>query len=201
MISLKSVPLEAPAKEVANMVLLVIDTQNAITNSKLHNFERFVSSVEQLIASARKNKVEVIYVRHDDGPGSELSKGAWGFEIYDSFAPLEGEKIIDKQFNSAFRETDLLEYLKQKEVKDLIIVGLQTDYCIDATIKSGFEHGFRIYVPAGANTTVDNPFLPESQAVEYYNDFMWNGRYAVCISVEETLERIDKWEGSENESI
>lgn len=161
------------------MVLLVIDAQNAITNSKLHNFKGFVSSVEQLIASARRNHIEVIYVRHDDGPGSELARGTWGYEIYDKFAPLEGDKIVDKQFNSAFKGTDLLAYLKQKNEQELMIVGLQTDHCIDATIKSGFEHGFRIIVPAGANTTVDNDFLSASQTVKYYNDFMWNGRYAI----------------------
>lgn len=172
------------------MVLLVIDTQNAITNSRLHHFERFVYTVEQIIQAARENLVEVIYVRHDDGPGTELAKGTWGYEIYDRFTPAEGDRIIDKQFNSAFKETDLLEYLKQKGEKDLIIVGLQTDYCMDATIKSGFEHGFRIMVPADANTTVDNAFLPAARTCEYYNAFMWKGRYAECISLEETLERM-----------
>ena len=169
------------------MVLLVIDTQNAITNCQLFNFDVFVPTVEKLIKAARENNVEVIYVRHDDGPGSELARGTWGYEIYDKFAPLEGDKIVDKQFNSAFKGTDLLAYLKQKNEQELIIVGLQTDYCIDATIKSGFEHGFRIIVPAGGNTTIDNTYLSASQTVEYYNDFMWNGRYAMCVSLEETL--------------
>jgi nicotinamidase-related amidase len=172
------------------MVLLVIDTQNALTNSQLFNFDGFVTSVEKIIRAARKNGVEVVYVRHDDGPGSELARGTWGHGIYNRFAPREGEKIIDKQFNSAFKETGLLEYLRQKGEKDLIVVGLQTDYCIDATIKSGFEHGFRIFVPAGANTTVDNAFLPAVRTCEYYNDFMWQGRYAACIPMEEILENM-----------
>ncbi len=172
------------------MVLLVIDTQNAITNSQLHNFKGFVSNVEQIIKAARENNVEVIYARHDDGPGSELTRGTWGYDIFDKFAPLEGDKIIDKRFNSAFKETPLLNHLKQKEEKDLIAVGLQTDYCIDATIKCGFEHGFRIIVPTDANTTVNNDFLNASETYRYYNDFIWNGRYAECTSLEETLERM-----------
>ena len=180
------------------MVLLVIDTQNALTNSRLFNFDGFVIRVEEMIKAARENRVEVIYVRHDDGPGSELASGTWGHDIYKHFAPREGEKIIDKQFNSAFKETDLLEYLKQKGKKDLVVVGLQTDYCVDATIKSGFEHGFRIFVPAGANTTVDNAFLSASQSVEYYNDFIWQGRYAACTPVEEILEKMRK-KSSEHE--
>lgn len=125
---------------------MVVDTQKLITNEKLYNFPEFVSKVEKLIDTARKNRIEVIYVRHDDGPESELTKGTDGFEIYEKFKPSEEEKLFDKHVNSAFKEMGLLEYLIRKEEKEIIIVGLQTDYCIDATIKCGFEHGFNIIV-------------------------------------------------------
>lgn len=172
------------------MVLLVVDTQKSITNEKLYNFHEFVSNVEKLINTARKNRIEVIYVRHDDGFESELTKGTDGFEIYEKFKPSKEEQIFDKQVNSAFKETGLLEYLIRKEEKEIIIVGLQTDYCIDATIKCGFEHGFKIIVPAYANTTEDNKFLSAKQSYQYYNEFMWNGRYAECISLDEVLKRM-----------
>ncbi|GAA0701666.1 cysteine hydrolase family protein [Paraclostridium ghonii] len=172
------------------MVLLVVDTQKLITNEKLYNFHGFVSNIEKLIDIARKNHIEVIYVRHDDGDESELTKGSKGFEIYEKFKPCNEEKIFDKKVNSAFKNTGLLEYLRSKKEKDIIVVGLQTDYCIDATIKCGFEHGFNIIVPAYANTTVDNSFICAEQSYKYYNEFMWNGRYAECISVDETIKRM-----------
>ena len=172
------------------MVLLVIDTQNLITNEKLYNFDTFVSNVKEIINKARKNNIEVIYVRHDDGEGSELTKGTDGFEIYEEFQPINGEKIFDKNVNSAFKGTGLLEYLTTKGEKEIIIVGLQTDYCFDATIKCGFEHGFHIIVPAYANTTVNNKFMSGEQSYRYHNEFMWNGRYAECISFDETIKRM-----------
>lgn len=138
------------------MVLLVIDTQKLITNERLYEFDAFVSNVKELINKARENNIEVIYVRHDDGLGSELTKGTDGFEIYEEFKPLNSEKIFDKNVNSAFKETGLLAYLTAKDEKEIIIVGLQTDYCIDATVKCGFEHGFNIIVPEYANKTVGN---------------------------------------------
>lgn len=67
------------------MVLLVVDTQKLITNSDLYNFSAFENAVKTLIAAARENHVEVIYVRHDDGAGEELTKGTSGFEIYKRF--------------------------------------------------------------------------------------------------------------------
>ena len=172
------------------MVLLVVDTQKLITNSDLYNFSAFENAVKTLIAAARENNVEVIYVRHDDGNGTELTKGTEGFEIYEGFEPKQGEKIFDKTVNSSFKDTGLLEYLKEKDVRTVVVVGLQTDYCIDATIKCGFEHGFKMIVPENANTTFDNVFMTGEQSYKYYNEFMWKGRYAECISVEETLERI-----------
>ena len=172
------------------MVLLVIDTQKLITNEKLYMFHTFVSNVKEIINKARENNIEVIYVRHDDGDGGELVKGTEKFEIYEEFRPVNGEKIFDKSFNSAFKGTGLLEYLNSKGEKEIIIVGLQTDYCIDATIKCGFEHGFHSIVPAHANTTVDNEFITAEQSYKYHNEFMWNGRYAECISIEETIKRM-----------
>ncbi|GAA0742155.1 cysteine hydrolase family protein [Clostridium oceanicum] len=172
------------------MVLLVIDTQKLITNRNLYKFETFVSNVKELINKARENNIEVVYVRHDDGAGSELTKGTDGFEIYEDFRPINEEKIFDKTYNSAFKETGLLEYLRDKGEKDIVIVGLQTDYCIDATVKCGFEHGFNIIVPEYGNTTVDNKFMPREQTYKYYNEFMWNGRYAECISLDEMIRRM-----------
>lgn len=174
------------------LVLLIVDAQKAITNESLYRFETFVNNVRQLIETARKCGVEVIFIRHDDGLGEPLSKGNEGFEIYDGFKPSGGEKIFDKTVNSPFRDTGLLEYLRDKSENTLIIAGLQTDYCIDAAVKCGFEHGFRIIVPEYSNSTFDNEFMTAEQSYKYYNEFMWNGRYAECISMAETIRIMDR---------
>lgn len=174
------------------MVLLVVDTQNAIINKKLFDFETFEANVKKLISTARENSIEVIFVRHDDGVGNELTKGNPGFEIYEGFKPTDNEQIFEKNVNSSFRNTGLLEYLRKKNEDTVIIVGLQTDYCIDATIKAGFEHGFKMIVPAHTNSTVDNKFMTAEQTYKYFNEFIWNKRYAECISFEKTLEMMNK---------
>jgi len=174
------------------MVLLVVDTQRAITNGKLYHFEVFVNNVKELIHTARKNEIEVLFVRHDDGVGNELTKGNDGFEIYEEFQPADDEIVFDKNVNSSFNNTGLLEYLRRKGENTIIIVGLQTDYCIDATIKAGFEHGFKMIVPANANSTFDNKYMSAEQTYTYYNEFMWSGRYAECMSCEEVIELMSR---------
>ena len=167
------------------MVLLVIDTQNLITNQGLYEFDLFKENVKRLISAAREGGNEVIYVRHED---EEMAKGTEGFEIYDEFAPINGERIFDKRVNSAFKDTGLSEYLREKGETEIMVVGLQIDYCIDATVKCGFEHGFKIVVPKYANSTFDNEFMTAEETYRYYNDFIWKVRYARCVSLKEALE-------------
>lgn len=170
------------------MVLLVVDTQKAIINEKLYESDLFEKRVNELMNKARSNGIEVIFVRHDDGIGCELSKGNEGFEIYEDFKPENNELIFDKTVNSSFKNTGLLEYLKEKNEDTVIVVGLQTDYCIDATIKAGFEHGFKMIVPENTNSTFDNQYMTAEETYKYYNEFIWNKRYAECVSFEKTIE-------------
>ncbi len=180
------------------MVLLVIDTQKGITDDRLYGFRTLEEKIKTLIEASRECGVEVIYIRHDDGPGSGFSKGDADFEIYDGFAPEKGEKIFDKNVNSAFHDsTGLTKYLESKNIKVVIAVGLQTDYCVDATIKSGFEKGFKMIVPEYCNSTRDNPYMDAKTTYEFYNKNMWPGRYATCLSVEETLKLIREYKKSE----
>ena len=180
------------------MVLLVIDTQKGITDERLFAFRELEENIRFLIRTARECGTEVVYVRHDDGPGSGFSKGDTAFEIYEGFAPLEGEKIFEKNVNSAFHEsTGLTAYLKAKEVKTVIAVGLQTDYCMDATIKSGFEKGFEMIVPEYCNSTRSNAYMDAKATYEFYNKNMWPGRYATCLSVEDTIKRIKTYQMKE----
>lgn len=165
------------------MVLLVIDTQKLITNTDLYHYDIFVSNVKKLIKTARETHTEIIYVRHDDGAGRALTRGTEGFEIYEEFKPYKNEKIFDKTVNSPFKETGLLKYLNEKQVGQMIVVGLQTEYCIDAAVKCGFEHGFEIIVPKESNSTFDNAYMSAEETYKYYNDFIWNKRYASCITV------------------
>ena len=176
--------------EVNDMVLLVVDTQKLLVNDQLYNFSTFTKNIENLISAARKNSMEVVYVVHDNGAGSSLTKGEEGFEIYEDFKPLEQEKIFTKEVNSSFRGTGLLKYLNNKNEKEIIVAGLQTDKCIDATVKCGFEHGFHMIVPAYANSTIDNEYLSGENSYKYHNEFMWNERYAECISLDEALKKI-----------
>ena len=171
------------------MILLVVDTQKGCFDKSLYAFETVRDNIRQLIAVARENNVEVIYVQHDDGPGTDLAKGTDSYEIYEEFAPLKDEKRFEKNVNSAFHPmTGLTQYLLEKNEKDIMTVGVSTDYCMDATIKSGFEKGFNMIVPSYTNSTYDNPYFDKETAYRYYNEFMWGTRYAKIITYDQAIQ-------------
>ncbi|MDE7431955.1 MAG: cysteine hydrolase, partial [Lachnospiraceae bacterium] len=150
------------------MVLLIIDTQIGITDERLYEFERFKNNILQLISEARQNNVEVVYVRHDDGPGTGFSVGDEEFAIFEEFAPRATERIFDKTVNSALHSsTGLAAYLSEKNETKIMVVGLQTDFCIDATIKSAFDLGFEVFVPDHANSTFDNDYITKDVSYRY----------------------------------
>ena len=181
------------------MILLVVDTQKGCFNENLYLFETIKKNIKQLITLARENNVEVVYVQHDDGPGTDLDKSADNYEIYEEFAPRDGEKRFEKNVNSAFHPmTGLTEYLQSKGEKDIIAIGVSTDYCMDATVKSGFEKGFNIIIPEYTNSTYDNPYFDKEAAYHYYNDFMWNKRYAKVISFKQATELLQSKDNKKN---
>jgi nicotinamidase-related amidase len=174
-------------KYMSSTIFLVVDVQNALVKAHPHNEQRVIENIKNLILTARSNNKEVIYVRHDDGNGSELEQGTEAWQIYEEISPISGEKIFEKQYNSSFFKTDLRKYLESKDVDTIIVAGMQTEYCIDATIKSAYDLGYKIIIPEETNTTFDNEFLPGDKLYEFYNYKIWNNRFAKVISVKEVI--------------
>ena len=174
------------------MKLIVIDIQKGITDERLYDFDGFINNVTNIIDAARKNGVELNYVQHDDGPGTGFSVGDKDFEIAEQAAPIAGEKIFVKEINSFFGNQELTEYLEKEDDKDVMIVGLQTNFCIDASVKSAFERGFRVIIPEGTNSTFDNGYMDAETTYRYYNEMMWPKRFAECVSLEDAIGMLEK---------
>ena len=172
------------------MKLIVIDMQKALLVEELYNVDEVIKNVKTLIETARENSVEVIFVQHDAGEGTGFSAGDEAFEIADAVAPQPGEKVFVKTINSCFGNKDFAAYLEAARDEDLMIVGLQTNFCIDATVKSAFERGYYAAVPEGAHSTFDNPYMTGETTCAYYFHEVWPGLFADCVSMDDALEML-----------
>ncbi|MBO4384792.1 MAG: cysteine hydrolase [Clostridia bacterium] len=172
------------------MKLIVLDMQKALMDDELYDLNGLLENVPKIVGTARENNVEVIYVQHDAGEGTGFSVGDEGFEITDEVAPRAGEKIFVKTTSSSFMNKDFAAYLEAAKDNTLMIVGLQTNFCLDATIKSAFERGYDVIIPEGTNSTFDNPYMTGKTTYEYYMNEVWPDLYADCVTMDEALEMI-----------
>ena len=168
-------------------VLLIIDVQKALVEANPYNKEAFLTNLKTLLSLARQNKIEPIFVQHNGRAGTELEYGSKGWGIAAEIAPTKEEVAISKEKNSAFKDTNLHAYLQGKGVTALILAGMQTEYCVDATCKSAFDLGYAILIPRGCTTTFDNEYFLGRDLSQYYENKIWHNRFAQVGSIEDAI--------------
>lgn len=163
--------------------LLIIDVQQTLIDEGPADPDAFLDRVATLLNAARQAGAPVVFIQHDGPSGDTLEPGQPGWQIHPAVRPLADEPVFRKRYNSAFLETGLEGWLRERGIGALVAVGMQTEYCMDASIKSAFEKGFRVTVPEGAHTTCDNGGLSGQQIRDFYQELIWRGRYAACPDV------------------
>lgn len=82
-------------------------------------------------------------------------KGDVGSDIHDAVAHFEGEPIVYKHYPNSFRETELLEMLKGWGIERVVITGMMTHMCVDATARAAADFGFQVLIAEDACATRD----------------------------------------------
>jgi ureidoacrylate peracid hydrolase len=98
-----------------------------------------------LIADYSRDKVpEGMRVRaaaRGGNPPVCCAPGSWGAEFF-GVAPLSGEPVVVKHNYSGFIGTDLEPRLRRCGVRTIVLAGVQTNVCVESTLRDGFGLGF-----------------------------------------------------------
>jgi nicotinamidase-related amidase len=166
---------------------MIIDVQQAMFGGpQPFHGDMVVTRITDLLGRARTAKTPVFFVQHDGGPGDPFDKNKPGFAFHPALTPQPGESVTVKRRNSAFYDTDLDATLKAADIDALVICGMQTEYCVDATVRSAFERGYRVTIAADAHTTFDSEILPAATIIAH-TQHIWNGRYARLKAADEIV--------------
>jgi nicotinamidase-related amidase len=167
-------------------VLLVIDVQQGLfaLPQPLYRGEEVLHRIALLLRRARDGGSGVIHVRHDGGAGHALEKGTAGWFHHPMVAPRDPEIIIDKHRSSAFHHTDLQVRLAEMGARSLIICGVQTEMCVDSTIRAAVGLDYQVTLVANAHTTYDTPIITAEQIVAHHNR-IWARSFAKLAPAEE----------------
>jgi nicotinamidase-related amidase len=115
-------------------------------------------NIQRVVSFARAHNTEVIWVRfvgdevHQSQPWRHRNRsqqrtdwcieGTWGAEIFSAVAPAAGERVFDKKAHfDPFLNSEFNEYMADKGYEHLVLVGLYSDICVDATARTAFQKG------------------------------------------------------------
>lgn len=171
--------------------LLIIDVQVAMFESEQeapYKGGDLLDHIALLLAEARKQKMPVVYIQHTESEG-EFEEGKHSWEIHPAIAPLPGESVIQKRSWDAFLNTTLDETLKQLGIQRLIIAGMQTEFCVDTSLRRAYSMGYQNIVVQDAHSTFDSPVLEASRIIAHHA-FIWNGRFAKLMPTQDALNKI-----------
>jgi nicotinamidase-related amidase len=143
-----------------NTALLVIDIQkDYFPGGKfpLANPEDAAKNAYQLLQCFREHNGHHVHIQHisTEPDAAFFIKGDAGSDIHDLVAHFEGEPIVYKHHPNSFLETNLLELLKDWGVECVVVTGMMTHMCVDATARAAVDYGFDLLIAENACATRD----------------------------------------------
>jgi nicotinamidase-related amidase len=104
-----------------------------------------------LLSAWRAAGRPIIHVRHLSlDPASGFYPGQPGAEFQEAFVPAPHEHVADKHVTDAFAGSGLERHLHLRSIRDLLFVGVATNYSVEATVRSAACLGFTSVVVADA---------------------------------------------------
>ena len=143
--------------------LLIVDIQNDYFPggaNPLFEPEAAADKARILLQSFRRQGLDVIHVQHvwDAPDATFMVPGSSGVEINERVAPAEGEQIFAKPAPNSFIATGLEDHLREREITDLVVCGMMTSMCVDATVRAAVDLGFNAVVAHDACATMPLAF-------------------------------------------
>lgn len=166
--------------------LIVIDIQEGLVKANPYDAKNLIENTKAIIQHFRDQNMEVVFIRHSEDEGL-LATGSANWQIHHELKPQENEKIFNKYYNSIFKDTELKEYLNNKNITDLTFVGMQVEFCIDTSLKVGFEYGYNLTIVEDAVSTFDNDHLSTDKILSFYKEKIWQNRFAQLKTTKEIL--------------
>lgn len=166
--------------DVQNMYISEDGMRDALGWPPIWRLHEVVAECAALLSEARAQGIPIIYSRAmpsaagavganprferlaaalgDAIPALTPEQTSFSQQIMDAVAPQPGDLVLDKSRPSFFEYTELEPVLHNLGITRLLVAGLQTNVCVEATVRSGLAHNFEMAVAEDAVST-DGPAL------------------------------------------
>ena len=138
--------------------LLLIDIQNDYFPSGTMELEGSLEAgrrARELLEFFRGNNLPVVHIQHVAlRPGATFFlPDTEGVKIHILVEPRPSEVVFQKNYPNSFRETPLLEHLRGQGVDHVVVCGMMTHMCVDATVRAAFDYHLTVTVVHDACAT------------------------------------------------
>jgi nicotinamidase-related amidase len=176
-------------------LLLIVDIQRDYFpggRNPLVEPDAAADAASRLLSAFRAEGSPVVHVKHvwDAPDAAFFAPGTPGVEIDSRVAPRGDEPLVVKAFPNSFLETDLSERLHALEPDELVVVGMMSSMCVDATVRAASDLGYSVTVAHDACAAPDLEFgdtiVPGAQVHAAFMAAL-DGSYAKVVSVDELV--------------
>lgn len=155
--------------------LLVIDVQQGLIDGFEDDWSEVLPVISELTARARDAGAPVILVQHCGASAMHpLNRSAPGWALHQAVNPQPDDVRLEKTWSDAFRDSELHDVLQASAITRVVLVGAQTEFCVDATARRAASLGYDVELVADGHTTSENGLLSREQIVAHHNQTLAN---------------------------
>lgn len=155
--------------------LLIIDVQQALCAGayKAFEVERVIERINRVSRQFRDAGAPVVLVQHE-APDSPFAHGSTGWQLATGLEVSPDDVGLRKTTPDSFHRTELQAALQARGVKQLVICGLQSEFCVDTTTRRALALGYPVQLVADGHSTCDNGVLSAAQISAHHNHTLAN---------------------------
>jgi len=176
--------------------LILVDIQNEYFPGgrvELVGIDEASQKAKELLSHFRENQWPTFHIQHVS-PASNAKAfipNTEGVEIHGTVKPLPDDGVIQKHFPNSFRETNLLDEIRNAGIEQVVICGAMSHMCVDATTRAAADFGLKCIVVHDACATRNLEFKGKTILSHDVHGAFMAGlafAYAEVVSLEEFLQ-------------
>ena len=155
--------------------LLIIDVQQALCSGEYEAFEAggVIERINHVSRQFRQRGAPVVVIQHE-APGTLFAHDSPGWQLAPRREVAPTDIRIRKATPDSFHRTDLQAQLLARDVRQLVICGLQSEFCVDTTTRRALALGYPVQLVADGHSTCDNGVLSAAQISAHHNHTLAN---------------------------
>ncbi len=155
--------------------LLIIDVQQALCSGEWAVFEaaRVIDRISHVTLLARSAGAPVVFIQHEESEGP-MVYGQDGWQLDPRLVAQPSDLYVRQKTCDSFHNTDLQALLQARGVTSLIACGLQSEFCVDSTVRRALALGYPVTLVADGHSTLDSGGLTAAQITAHHNTTLAN---------------------------